>query len=412
MSTNLIINKTHTESESVNIIIEGRLDSLCAEQLASSVEEDIRAGYYNVAIDMAAIEYISSAGIRVLVKIYKQLHSVNGKLTLSSISENVKTVLDLAGLIDMFLHKETNEVKHEAKPKNKEITISNILFNIFEENESEMKCSVYGNPDKLTSMNFSKDDSLSLEFNGNKYGIGMGCIATNYDDCNNNFGEFIAVHDFVAYLPPNSKHKPDFILKTGNLIPVINMLYGITCQGTFSKSIHFDSGKQSATLSSILQSISQISNYETYFYVMIAETDGLIGAAINTQTNNSTQNIFDYPEIKEKLYFNTEPIYEKMLTLVTGIVTKNKQGQLNKFVRPLNSTSSDLLAHSHAAIFDYMPLKKRTTSLSEMLKDLLENKELVDILHLINDDRIINGSGESKFTKGHCWIANIKELTQ
>jgi anti-anti-sigma factor len=51
---------------------------------------------------MSAIEYLSSAGIRSLVTQYRNLNTINGYLIVSSMSKNVKQVLDMVGMSVML----------------------------------------------------------------------------------------------------------------------------------------------------------------------------------------------------------------------------------------------------------------------------------------------------------------------
>ena len=77
--------------------VKGRLDSYWADPLARRLDEVIRGGMHQLTLNLSEVTYLSSAGIRVLVKFYKQLQGIQGSFTVSNPSEPVKTVLDLAG---------------------------------------------------------------------------------------------------------------------------------------------------------------------------------------------------------------------------------------------------------------------------------------------------------------------------
>ena len=78
------------------LTLEGRLDTTTASQLeeamgAAAAEAD------GITLDMAALEYVSSAGLRVLLKAEKALKEKGGGLTLRAPSEGVMEVLRITG---------------------------------------------------------------------------------------------------------------------------------------------------------------------------------------------------------------------------------------------------------------------------------------------------------------------------
>src|SRR5215470_19731007 len=82
----------------LEVRVKGRLDSSWADPLALRLEEAIRGGMHQIILNLSEVTYLSSAGIRVLLKFYKQLQGIQGSFIVSNPSEPVKTVLDLAGL--------------------------------------------------------------------------------------------------------------------------------------------------------------------------------------------------------------------------------------------------------------------------------------------------------------------------
>jgi hypothetical protein len=125
--------------------------------------------------------------------------------------------------------------------------------------------------------------------------------------------------------------------------------------------------------------------------------------------DRSVQNLFAFPEIKEQVTFTTEPEYDGMLTLTTGISSMESNGAYTHFLRPL-STRNPRMGHFHSAVFSYHPLKKQWSDPQEVIKTLAEEHQFETILHLINDERPHIGIGESEFRSGTCWFGNIDRL--
>ena len=80
----------------------GRVDSVSSGELERHVVARLDAGERRVVIDMAGVEYISSAGLRVLLVAAKRLKPPAGALVLCGLGPGVRTVLELAGFMSLF----------------------------------------------------------------------------------------------------------------------------------------------------------------------------------------------------------------------------------------------------------------------------------------------------------------------
>lgn len=82
------------------ISIEGRLDSTTAPQLDKEIDE-IGAASGEVELDFSKLEYISSAGLRILLKAHTMVRE-NATLKITNANETVKEVLDITGFTDIL----------------------------------------------------------------------------------------------------------------------------------------------------------------------------------------------------------------------------------------------------------------------------------------------------------------------
>ena len=80
----------------------GRIDSSNAAEFDEVLKELMHGGQHHIVINMADINYMSSAGLRTLVSALRECKKKKGDVRLSSPSERVKEVLDLSGLYSMF----------------------------------------------------------------------------------------------------------------------------------------------------------------------------------------------------------------------------------------------------------------------------------------------------------------------
>ena len=84
------------------IELEGSLDGKTAPEVQRQVLPSAE-GQNRVILDMSRVNYISSAGLRVLLLLYRQLKAKGGKITLVGMSEEIKDVMSNTGLINFFL---------------------------------------------------------------------------------------------------------------------------------------------------------------------------------------------------------------------------------------------------------------------------------------------------------------------
>lgn len=81
----------------------GRIDSSTAPQLAETMDSVTGAGRHKIVFDLSKVEYMSSAGLRVLISTQKSCQSGHrGELVLAEVPERVYDALDLAGFIPLF----------------------------------------------------------------------------------------------------------------------------------------------------------------------------------------------------------------------------------------------------------------------------------------------------------------------
>ena len=82
--------------------LKGRLDSNTSAKLESRIAQALESGFKNMIINFENLEYISSAGLRVILKTTKDLRRKDGKILLCSMQDYVKEVFEIAGF-DTFL---------------------------------------------------------------------------------------------------------------------------------------------------------------------------------------------------------------------------------------------------------------------------------------------------------------------
>jgi anti-anti-sigma factor len=91
------------------VVPDGRVDSGSAPELEAHLLGHVGAGETRLVVDFTSVEYISSAGLRVLLMLAKKLQSTGGRLVLCAMPESVRLVFELAGFLPIFEIEETRD---------------------------------------------------------------------------------------------------------------------------------------------------------------------------------------------------------------------------------------------------------------------------------------------------------------
>jgi anti-anti-sigma factor len=85
------------ENGIVAIVIKGRLDADSSPEAEKVVKEALEGQTNQVLFNLSALEYLSSAGLRVLLGAAKEMRRREGKIVLCSLNEFVKEIFEVSG---------------------------------------------------------------------------------------------------------------------------------------------------------------------------------------------------------------------------------------------------------------------------------------------------------------------------
>ncbi len=92
--------KKNQEASNLTISLEGRLDTTTAPQLEAELKNDL-GGIDKLVMDFEKLEYISSAGLRVLLSAQKIMNK-QGSMVVKNVNENVLDVFEVTGFVDIL----------------------------------------------------------------------------------------------------------------------------------------------------------------------------------------------------------------------------------------------------------------------------------------------------------------------
>ena len=90
----------HTEGSKLSIALVGRLDTMTAPALETELKEAL-GGVTVLAFDFEKLDYISSAGLRVLLSAQKTMNK-QGTMTVANANAEIREVFDITGFSDIL----------------------------------------------------------------------------------------------------------------------------------------------------------------------------------------------------------------------------------------------------------------------------------------------------------------------
>lgn len=84
------------------IALEGRLDGVTMQQLEQQLLQLLEQGNMHFLFRMEQLDYISSAGLRVMLLAIKRTKAIQGSVALCMMQSNVKDIFDLSGFSSIF----------------------------------------------------------------------------------------------------------------------------------------------------------------------------------------------------------------------------------------------------------------------------------------------------------------------
>ena len=82
------------------LIVSGRLDTQTAPELENELDA-VLSGIKELTFDMTNLEYVSSAGLRVILKAQKAMNT-QGSMKLTGVNDSIMEVFDITGFLDIL----------------------------------------------------------------------------------------------------------------------------------------------------------------------------------------------------------------------------------------------------------------------------------------------------------------------
>ena len=405
---------SHTREDRLELQLKGRLDANWADHLGNAIESAIRAGQHHIDLDVAEVNYLSSAGIRVLLKYLRQLKAAHGALRVVRTTEPILSVLRLSGIAGLLDAGGETPAQAKSQPGTRRWERNGAAFEAHDQTDGRgLDGRLHGRPENFASGQLSVAECRRVRFDPELIGLGLGAFGHDPADCGARFGEFLAVGGAAVAQPTDGSSVPDFQVTEGQLVPEVNVLYGLTASGDFSRLLRFEATAAERgviSLADLIEAALEDMQTSAAGFVVLAESANLIGATLRqSPTLAHGQSPLDFPAIRDWLSFTTERSDERSLALIVGFAEREPLPDSGAFFRPIGP-GTNARGHFHAAVFPYRPLPKGNISLRETINGLLATESARTVMHLLADEREFEGVGQTDLMRGACWVGPLRIL--
>lgn len=93
---------TQRNDKGLLVNVAGRMDAIMAEEFDRAFDKLIQDGGKHFVLDMSGLDYVSSAGLRSVLGVYKKIKGAGGNLLLCGLKGVVKEVFEISGFASIF----------------------------------------------------------------------------------------------------------------------------------------------------------------------------------------------------------------------------------------------------------------------------------------------------------------------
>jgi len=240
-----------TPVSGIKIIVQkGRLDTNSSSEFEFIISPVAAAGY-SVIVDLTDCTYISSIGIRMLIKAAKTIKAHHGMFVLAGLTTAVSEVIEMAGLSRVF--------SIEDNVENAVTTVQKLLSGqagLISREVSGRTFMLRNLPEGLHESFLWKNDGIA-GYNELGISVGFGFPAEAGTDSGEYTGLFVSAKGCAGFIPDDERVEPDFRLAADTVRSGINILEAVSFRELSPAILQIDAGKP-IQMSEISDAISNL----------------------------------------------------------------------------------------------------------------------------------------------------------
>jgi len=380
------------------LAISGRIDSISSPDIQRRLEEMIMDGERRIAVDLAEVPFLSSAGLRVFLIAQKALARVGGEILLYRATEAVRQVFAMTGFDRILRICATAEeclslLAPAAAAGDRSETIAGVTFSLRElPGAAPGTLRLIGSQDKFAAAGYDQEDVVTLPQRELLYGTGLATIGDTWAEYKGLFGEAVILNRNLYFYPAVKRSAADFMLYSGQGEgTVCHFLNGFAFDGGFRCLAAFDGF---ITLDQLLDWIlTQPLATPLLGVVLVAESKGILGMNLKQVPLRENRpgpdfDLYAIDHVATWINFPVDPADPNHVIAATGIVCRDRAA-LPPAQQMLFTGKS--AAHLHAGVFSRGPVSKNLDQFAEELGRIGTELDILKVQHLLGGSRFSNG---------------------
>lgn len=406
----------------VHVSLHGRFDAVGSRDVEKNLNLLFLPGDHYLILDMVRVDYLSSAGLRVILSIFQRLRKSNGAIAIVGLQPYCRNVLEMTGFSTSFPIFDSNteamvfmegQIRERSQVENwdalETVTLDCGTFRIIPQPTVESTVEVLGNVNDVLYCRITPDHLSSKNFFSTEYSIGLGGLGDRLDDYFPIMGEMITIGGTMVWLPTDGNDIPDFLIPhkdTGQI--TIRTAFNASIAGGFNELMVFESVSPEGTaIDDLYRALYHLARTrDTGFRGVLgvaiqAQMPSLLGAGIRQspileRAPKNGEMILHSSNVDQWFEFDAVPRHRDVTGLICGLgvdlsadLSRYNQEQLHSvfYIHPThgeNDEKEQVLLHNHAVVFNSLPFPERPVNFDREIKNVVEKGDFVDMRHLLD----------------------------
>jgi anti-anti-sigma factor len=405
------------------VTLAGRLDAFTTKSLEEYLAEQLLdPAIRHLVLDLAGLEYLSSAGIRVLVTNLRHLRHAGGDLLLAGLTGYPQKVLEMSGFASALPHYSSLALALAAAgaadateadwAKSTLYTGKAGAYQIAPWSHGRCHVHTLGDIKDVLNCRITPELMRSKRFSHTEFSLGLGALGDKLDDYLPILGEMMTIGGTMVWLPTDGHDTADYLIPhkdTGEV--TIRTAFNVSLSGNFNDLALFQSPlPEGASIGEIYQDLFNLAPTRRtpfkggLFLALRAEVHtaygaGVLRSPILTNQPANGKPLIDPDNFDTWFEVDHVPRHRDVTGLFTGIGL-DLRSDFAKFYNPemLDASfyvnpgnrgpANDLMLHNHGVFFSPLPFHPQPRSLDDEIQSVVENGDFRDMRHIFDNTRI------------------------
>ncbi len=386
--------------------------------------------------DLSGVDYLSSAGLRLLLALSKKLCQRGGVLAVAGARDYCRKVMDLAGFAKTFpLFADAEAARAFCDRSLREsralkdwdrlevLEMEGGRARVLPGDATPAAVEILGDVKDVLYARVTPAHLCSKRFSETMYSIGLGGLGENQEDYFPLMGEMITIGGTMVWLPTDGHDTPDFLIPKSDQGQVtLRTGFNVTLAGGFNELMMYESrDPKGVSVARLYRDLFESAHRRRPDFrgvlalgmrAQMAEVygSGIKKSPIPQFAPANGGMVTDPSNVKEWFDFDAVPRHTGVTALICGVgadltadLSAYDQAQLNRvfYLNPANTGGRSELLHNHAVVFREQPLADRAASLEREIAATVDNGEFLDMRHLLD---------RSTLTRAFLGVSAIREF--